>query len=104
MQFIVVSSDLWRGVSIEVNNLGSTTIDLYWRYESHGRLMTSYEDVFWYTLMPRVSYRSYIPNKDRVLVAKHYGTKGRKIQLSKYIIFVQKLNMPCHDNALEVQH
>eukprot|EP00944_MAST-04C_sp_MAST-4C-sp1_P013279 g13279.t1 len=101
---IVVSSDLWRGVSIELNNLGSTTVDLYWRYESHGSLLTSYQDVFWHTLMPRVPYHSYIPNKDRILVAKHYGTKGRKIQLSKYTIFVQNLNMPCHDNALEVQH
>ena len=101
---IVVSSDLWRGVSVEVNNLGSTTVDLYWRYQSPGRLMTSYQDVFWHTLMPKVPYRSYIPNKDRTLVAKHYGTKGRKIQLSKYTIFVQNLNMPCHDNALEVEH
>ena len=101
---VVVSSDLWRGVSISVNNLGASTIELYWRYNTPGILSSSYKDIFLTTLIPKQMYSSYIPNKDRILVAKPYGTNALKVQLAKHILFVQPLNVLCHDNAREVGH
>ena len=59
---IVVSSDLWRGVSIELNNL-----EVPWIYTgsmSRGILLTSYQDVFWHTLVSTLSlvYTQQRPN------------------------------------------
>jgi GR25 family glycosyltransferase involved in LPS biosynthesis len=90
--FAVVSSDLWRGVSITVYNNGKDIVDLYWRH-SPASLLSQATDVVFHSLHPRDRYESFLPNKDRVLVGK--------LQ-SKKVLFVQQLTLRCDSRAKKI--
>ena len=103
---VIVSSDLWRGVSIVIHNSGGTTVEFYWRYEVSGYISKTYKDIYLMTLLPKKTYHSYLPNKNRILVAKYYGARTSKISMAKQVIFKQPLNVYCHANAevVEIHH